>query len=71
MEEVQIVAEGLSRISETVIQYRIQHGATFRAKLYSFWAEEDYEELLDFCSDVKEFYSDAARRGNAVLINIV
>lgn len=71
VEEVQIVAEGLSRISEAIIQRRIQLGLTLRTELYSFWAEEDYEELLDFCSDVIGFYNDAANRQNAVLIKII
>jgi hypothetical protein len=70
-EQVQTVTEGLLRISETTIKHRIQQGATLQAKLYSFWAEEDYEELLEFCKVVKEFYSDAANRGNAVLIQII
>jgi hypothetical protein len=68
--EVQQIAEGLSKISETTLQHRIQHGSEIRTKLYSFWTE-DYENLLKFCHDLKEFYTNAADRGNAMLIQIV
>jgi Domain of unknown function (DUF1877) len=67
--QVRDMSGALSRISDDVIRRRLEK-ISVQPTPY-FWPEEGLEELLNFCSDVREFYNSAENQHNAVLISIV
>lgn len=70
--QVQDIAEALSRIPQEAIRQRIQDLQEARSQhIYSFtYSQESVDDLLEFCLEVKDFYTDAMNRENAMLISI-
>lgn len=69
--EVQEIANALPQISDEIILQRFEQGVNYRSKLYSYWEQDDYDELLELCNSVKNFYYSASHQENAVLIEII
>jgi hypothetical protein len=69
--EVQEIANSLASVSESFIRRRFEQGRREQPDLYrSSWAEEAYEGCLRYCTKVQEFYIDAAKKSNGILINL-
>lgn len=73
-EEVRAVAELLSAISVEELRQRFDPAEFNTAEIYpnprpSGWAEEEIEPLLDMYPELVEFFQNAARDGDIVLLS--
>jgi hypothetical protein len=71
--EVKIIADALAQISDETIQNRFQQMQGDKSSNYGYgygWSDKNYKELLKVCNEVKDFYQDAANKGNGILINL-
>lgn len=70
--QVREITKALSNITEKTIRQNFEQGLSTGPEVYSFvWSEGSYEELLERCLEVQEFYKDAMDRESAMLISIV
>ena len=66
---VKDVAEGLSTLSEAEMRKLCDPDVTPKPEIYKYpfpIDEEDFEDALSFFRQVREFYKDAAEKGNAM-----
>lgn len=69
-DEVKQVAVALSKISEAEFRERYDRAVDINPKVYlANWGNEyDLESLEDVFYEIKQYYQDAAERGNAMLL---
>jgi hypothetical protein len=72
-DEVKDIAEALANLSEQDLLKRRNHPKSSKSRIYDYPAafkKKDIEEVLPYFQKLREYYSAAAKQGNAMLVHV-